>query len=320
MYHFCTIITPDYLAWAQVLRDSIINQQKDSVLYTFISCFKKDLHYELTDFKNMNYLFVDDLCKDGMGKKIYEKYFSENKDSFRWSMKGIVLKYLVENKNDKAIYVDCDICFYNDFSFLFEELNNHNILLTHHWNTLDPDNSIEVYKRWFDFGLYNAGFIGVNLNALDMLQWWTNACWCLCSGFETKYYFTDQFHLNLIPLFFEKAKIINHLGCNTGIWTLYNHKIVENNGCMFVDNKDELIFFHYTSIRYLKKNKLLSETLLENYLNCLKKYNFNTTVYEEIEVYDYKKKYHKEKLYFKSLIKKILNMVINLLTKINNKI
>jgi lipopolysaccharide biosynthesis glycosyltransferase len=194
-----------------------------------------------------------------------------------------MLEYLLTQKTEKAIFVDCDISFYGDFSFLFKDLDEYDILLTQHWRTIDPEKNMVLYKSWFDYGLYNAGFIAVNKNSIKMLKWWGSACLSICGGLETRYYFSDQFHLNLVPLFFEKTKVLNHLGCNTGLWTLFEHKITEQNEEVFIDQKDPLIFFHYTHIKQLKKQSLPTKKLISDFLNALETYGFDTSIYNEVE-------------------------------------
>jgi hypothetical protein len=318
MYHFCTIITPNYLAWAQVLRDSIVKQHANSILYVLVSCKKEAMTEDLTDFTNIHYLFVDDLCADALGKKLYDKYYILDVNSFRWSMKSVMLEYLLTQKTDKAIFIDCDISFYGDFSFLYKDLDTSDILLTQHWRTIDPEKSMMLYKSWFDYGLYNAGFIGVNKNAIKMLQWWGSACLSLCSGLETRYYFSDQFHLNLVPLFFEKTKVLTHLGCNTGLWTLFEHKITEKNNIVYLDDKDPLIFFHYTHIKSLKKQNLPTNKLIEDFLSSLKDYKFDISIYDEV-VIDVNKTKLNEQIKKTTIIRKVFNKFKKLHTLVHSK-
>ena len=41
---------------------------------------------------------LNDLCADGMGRKIFEKYHALCMDNFRWAMKPVFLTYLLEHR------------------------------------------------------------------------------------------------------------------------------------------------------------------------------------------------------------------------------
>src|SRR6188508_310217 len=111
---FSTIITPDYIYYALALRESLTRFNDRVIFYILIT--EKDV--ELKEKIEKKYpgtviLSCDDLCGNGIGKKIYEKYFTNHKDEFRWSMKAVLLKYLIENRNvSRVLYVDCDLFFF----------------------------------------------------------------------------------------------------------------------------------------------------------------------------------------------------------------
>src|SRR5690606_37933999 len=125
-YDFCTIITADYLAYAIAQYDSLSQFNRKVCLHILV-CDNENRQsssglqfYNLVDFK------TNEDCKILLGKYGIS-------DEFRWSMKPVFLIFLLKNKLDKIIYLDSDIHFFNDFSFLFVKLNSYKILLTPHW-------------------------------------------------------------------------------------------------------------------------------------------------------------------------------------------
>ena len=74
---------------------------------------------------------------------------------------------LLESEGIRSLlYLDNDLCFFGDFEFLFQELQEHSLLLTPHWRPIDPDANAEQFFYNFRDGLYNAGFVGANNKGL----------------------------------------------------------------------------------------------------------------------------------------------------------
>jgi hypothetical protein len=149
-------------------------------------------------------------------KLIQSKYKG---DKLRWALKPSFLKQLLQaNKADRVIYVDNDIYFFNDPSFLFEKLNSSSMLLSPHFFKADPQEEQNWLEVNFRLGLYNAGFIGASKQAIDALEWWENCC---AYRMRRSYYrglFDDQKYLDLLPILFEKVEVLKHRGCNLAGW------------------------------------------------------------------------------------------------------
>jgi hypothetical protein len=105
-------------------------------------------------------------------------------------------------KNGVHLNVDCDIFFFSPFSYLFDALDIHRVLLTPHWRTPHPNCNPKEYRLLFSNGLYNAGFFGANSNAVDVMDWWAENCLYSYekASFQREYY--DHTILNLMPLYF----------------------------------------------------------------------------------------------------------------------
>lgn len=77
-------------------------------------------------------------------------------------MKPVFISYLLENGFEKVIFTDCDIFFFNDYAFLYQELDDAAVLLTPSFMTRYPDVLENEFISLFKYGIYNAGFIGAS--------------------------------------------------------------------------------------------------------------------------------------------------------------
>ncbi len=50
-------------------------------------------------------------------------------DFFRWSMKSMLISYLLDKGFDKVLYIDCDMFFFNDYHFLFSDLDTSSVVI-----------------------------------------------------------------------------------------------------------------------------------------------------------------------------------------------
>ncbi|HKR07038.1 MAG TPA: hypothetical protein VJY62_20540 [Bacteroidia bacterium] len=275
---FCTIITADYFSYASVLYESLKSNCDDKVvLYVFISSPREDVNNIAKNSEGIKYLFVDDLCISGIGKKIKDKYLLVYIDGFRWSMKPVLINYLIQHRGyEKVIYVDWDIFFFSKYKFLFDMLDNANVLLTPHWRSsdpyVDPSNFQELYNR----GLYNAGFVAANRDAVLVMDWWAKACEYVCVKEPSKGYFVDQTHLNLFHIMFEGIKVVRHRGCNVAKWNQFECKrIKKDNGEVLINGEYPIVFIHFTpsTIRgILNGTDKLLFPYLKQYADTIKKY------------------------------------------------
>jgi hypothetical protein len=244
----CTIVTPDYFPFALALIKSF-GQFGEYQYFVHISSSNR------TDFKpslplppNTELLFNEDLCHDGIGKKIFDKYSTTHMDAFRWSMKSVLMHHiLLRGKAKKCIYADCDLHFFNDPSFLFSELDSSAFLVIPHWRSSNPHIDTNHFMLLYTDGLYNGGFTAANQNALDILIWWATACEFICEIKQSKGMYVDQSHLNLIPVYFENVKIIRHKGCNVAWWNFHECKRSKgNNGEVLINETFPIVFIHFT--------------------------------------------------------------------------
>ena len=212
--------------YALALRKSLLNFRKQVDFFILVSEGDDQLQIKIEDtYPETSVVLIDQLCSFGIGKRIFEKYFHLDMSSFRWSMKPVLIKYLLEEKGyEKVFLIDADIYFFSDFRFLVDKLDRHDVLLSPDWRSSDPHTDIINFEKLYKEGIYNGGFIGANKNSLKAMDWWAMVCEFACVNDPLKGMYYDQVHLNMMPSYFENVGIIKHRGCNVANWNMVECK------------------------------------------------------------------------------------------------
>ncbi len=242
LYNFCTIVTADYAPYAYNLADNLVKLNSNAKLFVLVCSDgfegENNSHLEFINYHSLN---------DNLAKQIKDKYFDNAKDNYRWSMKPVFMRHLFDKENlDKLIYIDCDIHFFNSYTFLFNLLDENNILLSPHFRSKSYSEDPINYILQFTNGIFNGGFVGANKEGLNALEWWAERCLEICEVNTAHGQFVDQSHLNLLPVYFEKIHIIKHEGCNVANW---NERVCKRellNDQILINNKYPIIFIHFT--------------------------------------------------------------------------
>lgn len=279
---FCTIITGNYGQYALALHDSLLQHNIKAKLAVFISKGEvSDL--QLKEFrrrKNLQLYFFKDLENFGKSKKLYLKYSEDYHDAYRWGMKPVFINYLLQF-NEKVIYLDSDLYFYNSFDFLFDLLDDNKILLNPHWRTIDPHREPTNFKLNFRDGIYNAGFLGASRGAEKAMQWWAKMVLFKCEVNRDEGYYVDQRYLDIMPIHFDGVKPLDHKGCNVANWNKVVCKRTKNEaGEIVINNRFPIVFIHFT-------NTMLKGIFFENdelLLPYLEEYRDNLLKYSDVDI------------------------------------
>jgi hypothetical protein len=159
---------------------------------------------------------------------------------------------------------------------LFELLKQHSFLLTPHHYARSPYHQQNMLEANFRVGLYNAGFVGANNEAVQTLDWWSSCCLYRCEKNALRGTFDDQKYLDLIPVIDEKVHIVRHLGCNVAEWNEVVLQRTLQNKKVFINEIYPVVFIHFnsTTIRAISKGRDgLLKPYFEDYFQLLKKHN-----------------------------------------------
>ena len=270
---FCTIITQSHFPFASALYHSLAQFDNSIGFQVLVVDYNEKLD---TEFEILS---LDEVIEeDQLGQEVNVKYNHPGTlDQLRWSLKPILINYLFDLGYDKVIFTDPDTYYFSDYSFLFNELDDNDILLTPHWRGITPENNQSNFNLQFVGGLFNAGFIGVNKHAKDVMEWWAINCLYKCEKDFNNGHYVDQTYLNLMPIYFDKVKILKHQGCNVANWNQQVCERTERDGQVFINNRWEIVFIHFTTstIRgILFQQDIKLAPYLEKYLITLKNKGF----------------------------------------------
>ncbi len=271
-YHFCTISTHDHLYKAYALFDSMAAQGYDCRLH--LLCTDARLIYPQPQEHIITYQLCDLV---GETAQAIQKKYARHKDALRWSLKPAFMNYLLAEQGvERVLYVDNDICFYSDYTFLFDLLAQHSFLLTPHHYERSPQQKQNWLEANFRVGLYNAGFAGASKAGDAALAWWAESCLYRCEKNRWRGLFDDQKYLDLIPIIDPLAHIVQHKGCNVAEWnrTLCKRSMVD--GQVIINGQFPVVFVHFnsTTIReIMDQNDPLLIPLFEQYMNRIRKFN-----------------------------------------------
>jgi hypothetical protein len=159
----------------------------------------------------------------------------------------LALKLLEDNS--KVVFFDPDVMVFNSLQTIFDDLNNHPVILTPHYFKPKLNGLIDD-ARLMRFGPYNLGFFAVDSSqkSRQFLTWWSERCFD--NGFDDAQFgiFTDQKWVSIAPCFFPFLHVSNHPGCNVAYWNIDERMLSKNSDDEFYVNQDyPLLFFHFSS-------------------------------------------------------------------------
>lgn len=242
MNTFCTIITRSHIPFAKALFGSL---QRFLPQVGFIAFIVDDQTSKRTGNAGIKFFNKADFDSGSLAKEIEAKYYHRSLDKYRWAMKPVFITQLLQSEYEKVIYLDSDIYFFDDPAFLFDALDENDLLLTPQWRCLDQKTNPADFYRNFYHGLYNAGFVGASTKGLVAMDWWASACLYKCEKSRRFGLYDDQAYLNLFPVLFENVNIIKHRGCNVANWNIQECRRCSKGEQVMINNTFPVVFVHF---------------------------------------------------------------------------
>ena len=247
----CTIVSPNYLAYARTLSASYLAQHPDQRFFVLIvadlaledrKVFEGDTFTPVM----LTEIGIKDIKAEGMKYDILE---------LNTNVKPSFMKHLLQDYDlEKLVYLDPDIFVYSPLAPVFEALDaGAAATLTPHMTTPVSDGRAPSEQDMLYNGTYNLGFVAVRRceEASRLLDWWEQRC--LEQGFSEGRtgLFVDQKWMNLAPGLFSGIAILRHAGCNMAYWNLHERGLVESVAGPVVDGAngmERLCFFHFSGL------------------------------------------------------------------------
>ena len=255
----CTIVSPNYHAFARTVCDSFRAKHPD--LQFFVLVVADLSEQDKRPFKGYGYtpVFLDeiglhDLRSEAMKYDILE---------LNTNVKPTFLKFLfAQHPVEEVIYLDPDIFVYNPLSPVFNALSSASAVLTPHLTSPINDGKKPGEQEILYNGTYNLGFIALRRSAetARLLNWWEERCLTLAFSEGRTGLFVDQKWMNLAPGLFDGVKVLRHPGCNMAFWNLHERRLQENGTSPRLYEGGDLCFFHYSGVILTDANSLSRNT------------------------------------------------------------
>jgi hypothetical protein len=68
--------------------------------------------------------------------------------------------------------------------------------------------------------------------------------------------YVDQLWINHVPIYFDRVFVTKHLGLNCAYWNLHERHFSIKNNCYLVNEKFELLFFHFSALNIYDTNNI----------------------------------------------------------------
>jgi len=155
--------------------------------------------------------------------------------------------FLKQQDVQQVVYFDATTQLFGDLLPIINALKTADILLTP--RLLRPMGRVDYgdEKLFLNTGMYDAGFLALQKsdNTLRFLEWWQNrladrAFFDLCHGMNH-----DQLWLNLVPVYFDKVKIVKEEGWNVALHNLHERVMPASQLGWVVNGQSPLLFFNF---------------------------------------------------------------------------
>jgi len=242
--HYCTYFDRNYLIKGIALIESLKAHEKNP-FELFIVCLDE---YTRIILNKMSYSFITliplheieyqdtDLIAARQNRSLLEYY---------WTLTPTVILRILERNSSvhQLIYIDADIFFYSSPDPIWDEFDDHSVMI--HEHRFSPEQ-----KYLERNGKYNVGLLCFkkDTNAMAALNWWRNRCneWCFFRLENGK--FGDQLYLDQFPIRFKNVKILEHIGAGVAPWNHIQYEFyIDNEEKRWVNNV-ALVFYHFHSL------------------------------------------------------------------------
>ena len=246
----CTIVSPNYLAYARTLAASYLAQHPGQAFFVlFVADLREVAPFRAEAFQTV--LLKDIGLADMRGEAMKYDILELNTN-----VKPTFMKYLIATHGlDALVYLDPDIFCYAPLDPVFGALDaGACAVLTPHITTPVFDDRSPGEQDHLYNGTYNLGFIGVSSSAESerLLTWWEERCLQLGYSEGRTGLFVDQKWLNLAPGMFEGVCILRDAGCNMAYWNLQERMLLRAEDSYMVQSpvsgRVPLRFFHFSGI------------------------------------------------------------------------
>lgn len=214
---FCTLVTRNYAAFAQVLLAGCRRAHPEADL---VVCYVDPPPADWREtVAGTRVLHGADL-----GIPDWHTFaFQYTPFELACALKPHLLARLLDEGYDEVVYLDGDMAVYGPLTQLLEPLARASLVITPHLLTPLPADDRRPHEQAFlASGAYNAGLFALRADdtARRFLAWWRAMVQRRCIVDLAGSLFVDQKWLDLVPGLFPGVHVLRDPGCNAGHWSL----------------------------------------------------------------------------------------------------
>lgn len=235
------------VALCRSLAEVIENKE---MFHIFILCVDKKSYKILSilTLENVTLIPLDNVETD----KLRQVKGSRRINEYCWTLKPVLLEYVLENYHDieRVTHLDADLYAFNDPTPVFDKQSDCSVLLSDH-DFSEPHKGLEK-----SVGKTNAGIVSFKRDeqGIACMKWWRDRCLEWCYSWVEADKFGDQKYLDQAPDLFKGVSYIDTPGVNIAPWNDAKHTISSHNNVVFA-GKSPLIIYHFCSFTLSSKTK-----------------------------------------------------------------
>ncbi len=286
---YFTIVTRNYLVYADALYESLQQVSPDSKFYCLVVDAIKKEDREILEKARFEIIYpVDAEIRNFSEMIIYYDAFELCN-----ALKAATMKHLLFKIGfDSAIYLDSDILVYNSFEPILASMNRASFGFTPHFVApLPSDGRVPNELTFLRSGIFNGGVWIFNRTdqSRSVLDWLINVSEVYAFNDQSRGMFVDQKLICQAAGIFNNCFFaINDVGCNVAYWNLHE-RVIELVDEEYYANSQPLVCFHYSGykqddiflsshsdrFKYIAKENEGINKLLATYCNLLTNSNLS---------------------------------------------
>jgi hypothetical protein len=240
---FCTYFDSVYAAKGWVCHKTLIDQSPSSRLFVLALDDKIRAHAEKLSHLGVIPVLMSDI--EAYCPALLSVKGSRQPKEYYATVSPILPLFLFDRFGmDKVFYTDADMAFWSKPKEIETVMGDHSLMVV--------DHGFEPPRAGVRF---NVGILGYrnDANCREFLEWWRDRCleWCEWRTMPDGRC-ADQGWLNILhdqPERFKNVLSCPHTGINFAPWNVGKHIVTERNGKKIIDDKFNLICYHYHEFR-----------------------------------------------------------------------
>ena len=259
MLTFCTLFDSNYLDKGLVLYHSMNHAMEEFRLYILAMDEKC---YEVLKSMELQQV-VPIRLSDFENERLLTAKAERTPAEYCWTCSASLILYILEAYGESnCTYIDADLYFYRDPSFLIEEMKEQgkSVLIIEHGFKKD---------HLYEHSVGGSGRFCVEFNtflnqeeAREVLKQWIDDILTECSA-TTAGNLGDQSYLTGWPEKYKCVHIVEHIGAGIAPWNLNRFVLKKTENHIPVisevgkkNSQEAAVFFHFHNLKYLDRNKV----------------------------------------------------------------